>query len=294
MSDEEKTALGAGSAAMDEVQDPGPEAAPEAGAPDSADSSSDGKPADAAEAASSGEDAWWADLPEDRHELLKQYDSAREALDGLLKHEGQKITVPGEDATDEERDAFRKALGVPEAADGYETPELAETPDGLDLDDEVGKAFRAKAHELGLTPEQYQGVIAWAVPAATENARGAEHEMRRFQSDEVGKLVKTHGREQAGRMLDAARDAAMAIGGEELIEALGKSGSDSRVLEAFARIRPLVAEGSLRNGAPADGQLTREQLREMQRDPRYADPQRRDPEFVKRIEAGYQALADSK
>lgn len=62
----------------------------------------------------------------------------KEATKGMVK-------IPGEGATVEEVAAYRKAVGVPEAADGYELP----VPEGEGFE-EVAKATREAAHEAGI------------------------------------------------------------------------------------------------------------------------------------------------
>ncbi len=63
------------------------------------------------------------------------------------------------------------------------------------------------------------------------------------------------------------------------------------VVQAFARVAPLVSETGkrARDAAPAQG-LTPQRLREMLRDPRYHDPSRRDPDFVRQVSEGFDAL----
>jgi hypothetical protein len=54
---------------------------------------------------------------------------------------------------------------------------------------------------------------------------------------------------------------------------------------------PLVSESSLRGKhAGAAASLTPQRLREMMRDPRYFDPSRRDAEFVRQVQQGFESL----
>jgi len=94
-------------------------------------------------------------------------------------------------------------------------------------------------------------------------------------------------------VLEAARKAVLALGGKELMERLEASGAadDARVVQAFARVAPLVSESALRgrDAAPAQG-LNPQRLREMMRDPRYFDPSRRDADFVQQVREGFETL----
>jgi hypothetical protein len=232
---------------------------------------------------------WYAGLPEEHHQALSGYENGNAALLGLLgkavpASEGL-VKVPGEEATDEERAAFRKALGVPDAAEAYALPEGLELPEGVDLDDDTGRDFRRAAHELGLTDAQFQGVLRWAVPMAAQGSEAAVAEARAFQVAEVEALRKVHGAGTA-QLLDDARGAALALGGEELIQALGPAGSDSRVLAALARLAPLVTEGRIKGPEGPQGQsgpVTRASIEAMMLDPRYADPDQRDEGFVAQV-----------
>ena len=89
--------------------------------------------------------------PSDYH---KSFTEAQKTI--RAKQEGM-IKLPGESATDEERAAFQKALGIPAAPDKYEIN--AKPPEGLELGD-ADKAFlskvTAKLHATGgfaATPE---------------------------------------------------------------------------------------------------------------------------------------------
>jgi len=76
----------------------------------------------------------------------------------------------------------------------------------------------------------------------------------------------------------------------ERLEANGAA-DDARVVQAFARMAPLVSESVLRgrDAAPMQG-VTPQRLREMMRDPRYFDPSRRDEDFVSQVRQGFESL----
>lgn len=65
---------------------------------------------------------------------------------------GAAITLPGKDATSEEKDAFYKRLGRPESKDGYELDTLF-LADGLTKDVETENRIREIAFDLGLNKE---------------------------------------------------------------------------------------------------------------------------------------------
>lgn len=114
---------------------------------------------------------WREGLDEDLRKTADRFNSPQDALraiQALQKREGQ-VRVPGKDATDEERAAYRKAVGIPDSPDGYEFPEVPKEQ----ITDEV-KASRAawgqRFHENGVPKETAKALIA----AVHEDAQKAE------------------------------------------------------------------------------------------------------------------------
>jgi hypothetical protein len=239
---------------------------------------------------------WFTDYPEEMHATLGNYKTAEDAVKALhaakqkitevsAKHDGM-LKVPGEDASDEEKAAYRKALGVPEDAAGYELPEV-EVPEELGgVNAEAAEAYKAMALKHGLTPQQAAGLYAdylgMVGPQAVQQMADRAAASRQLQVDEFGKLRAEHG----GKIKDVlanAQAAMQALGGDDLAEALGfEAGCKASVINAFARIAPHVVEGGIKGGGDAP-QVTRAELNEMRRDPRYADPARRDPAYVAHV-----------
>ena len=96
---------------------------------------------------------------------LDKYNNLPELLKGtahLSKKVGEKVEgmvkIPGENATEEEIEAYRQAIGVPESVEGYEFTrrQLAE---GQKFDKEGEAAFKAFALEKGWTPKTAQEAI---------------------------------------------------------------------------------------------------------------------------------------
>jgi hypothetical protein len=120
--------------------------------------------------------SWFDSLPDEvkSNETLSVFKEAKgvedvltayTALEGKLKGA---IAVPGENATDEERSAFRdairKATGVPETADGYKLS----LPNGVPKGDPVLERFIAASHESGLNEAQVQGIMNRVVESLSE------------------------------------------------------------------------------------------------------------------------------
>lgn len=93
----------------------------------------------------------WAE--EDTVDLNKILDSHK----NLRAHADKAVTVPGENATQEDWDKLWTRLGRPENADGYELKLNTEAiPENFPYDEGSAVEFRNWAHETGLAPRQAQ------------------------------------------------------------------------------------------------------------------------------------------
>ncbi len=230
----------------------------------------------------SGEDGVERIIPLRDHPALARYETKDEAVKALVhaqkllgKTPEGYVRLPGRDAPADQLAAFHSALGRPESPEEYALPEL-DLPEGFEIRQELTEGLKATAHELGLTPDQVAGLYQWFLPRVME----AHHAM----NDEAARLRDSE--------LETLR-AAEAIGGEDLLDALNRTGAGDRaaVISAFAKIAPLVLESGLRGAATGWGEeLSREKLREMMQDPRYHDPVRRDQAFVKKVRQGFETL----
>lgn len=237
-----------------------------------------------------------AQIPLREHPALAKYASKDEAIKALV-HAQRLLGRKGEadSASLLAGEAPRPGALVPPSPDAYRLPEL-ELPEEFVMNEALRLAYLEKAHELGLSEEQAAGLYAWFLPlnvqAAQDHEKGRKEERVRRREGELAALRQVHGGAAAG-VLDAARRAVLALGGKELMERLERCGAadDAGVVQAFARVAPLVSESGMRGraGAPAQG-VTPQALRQMLRDPRYHDPSRRDQDFVRQVREGFEAL----
>ncbi len=245
-----------------------------------------------------GDDGVEQEIPLRDHPALKSYTSKDEAVKALVhaqrmlgKTPEGYVRMPGEGDGQEERDAFYATLGRPEVADGYELPDM-ELPEGYELKEALLLGFREKAHTLGLTPDQVTGLFQWFLPIVLDAHYSLEADACKLRDTELESLRSVH-RADTPRLLDTALRAAEAIGGKELLNALDstRAGDHAAVVNAFAKIAPLVLESGLRGTGNGWGEeLSREKLREMMQDPRYHDPLKRDPKYVKQVRQGFETL----
>lgn len=198
---------------------------------------------------------------------------ARQAYDWRAKL-ANAVVVPGKSATAEEVAAFHKALGVPEAPDGYK---LNFDQDVIgDSGGEVVKKMLAKMHEAGTSQAQVQA----AFDAYTELAKAAsaadEEALKQAADEKKAILIKEWGGDASANH-ELAKSAASEFGGPELklfletVEIDGVLLGDHPVfMRAFANIGRMVGEARPLIGVSDDQRSTieaeYEQIRAKQRD----------------------------
>ena len=140
-------------------------------------------------------DDWRAKLAgEDQKELarLQRLGSpadvwkAYRALEAKISS-GQLKSAPRADATPEEIATWRKENGLPETPEGYK-PEL---PNGMvpgEADAPLIGGFQKTAHELGLTPEQFNKTLQWYFAEADAAKVQAFEQDKAFRSEAEDKL----------------------------------------------------------------------------------------------------------
>ncbi len=107
---------------------------------------------------------------------FKTFDDFATAYMELESAAGTMVKVPGADATQEERDAFKvKISGAPDSPDKYELGTY-DLPDGFSVNDEFAQGFRDLAHTLHLSPEEAKVAYAWSVERSVSTMRAAQAE----------------------------------------------------------------------------------------------------------------------
>lgn len=230
------------------------------------------------------------------HPALEKYASKDEAVKALVH--AQRLLgrtpegfMPLPDGNDpESMERVWSMLGRPESPDGYAVPDL-DLPEDMAVSEDFHHSFAEKAHELGMSAAQATGLYEWFLPRVVE----MREEMSRTEGEEKSREFEALRSVHMGRTQDVmenARRAAFALGGEELLDALDRTGAgnSSAVICAFARMAPMLLEGGIRGGGSPSPELTREKLEQMMRDPRYHDPLQRDADWVRSIEEGFRRL----
>jgi hypothetical protein len=174
---------------------------------------------------------------------IKTLTSSFVSLEKLLG--GEKVPLPGKDATPEDWGKFWNKLGRPEKADGYELAKPKDLPDAA-WDNEAGNEFKKLAHEAGLTREQFAKCVEWE---AARVAKGMQDMAARTEAEKQGcieALEKKWGLQFDRRVESAARLA------EQLDPALAHDAlfmNNARFIEVMAKVADMIAERPLGPGA---------------------------------------------
>lgn len=162
-----------------------------------------------------------------------------------------KVAIPGEKATPEELSAFYSKLGRPEKPEAYGIKD----PEGVQVNAELKTGFLQKAHELGLSTKQAQGLFGWYNEFGGNFAKQAEAQALASQENAVKELKTEFGNAYNERIGLATQAVDWAVenikGAEQFKEFLDSSrlGDHPVMVRLFAKIGEMLSEdGQLKGG----------------------------------------------
>ena len=185
--------------------------------------------------------AWMAQLGNveaEKAEKLSKFEKIGDLADNYLELEkklGSSIVKPGDDASDEEREAFYRALGKPESADKYS------------IEGEQAEMFRKMAYENNLTDAQAKAFFK-SLQEVGNNAIAQQKAAFDAQTkDTQAALQKEYGKDYPTKIEMLKRGVA-AYGGEKMGAKLQQAGllGDYDVVKMFI----LLGEQSAEAGSP--------------------------------------------
>ena len=186
-----------------------------------------------------------------------------------------------------EHEAARLA-GRPETPDAY-APALPDTYAEMGIaiapDDPMVAFWRAQSHEMGLSNEAFNKGIQSYVDASIKARPNADEEM--------------------GRLGDTARQRTDAVGrwasrnfADEQLAAIQGIATTAAGVEALERLMSMAGEGGGRPGREGTSMtfdtVTQDDLQAMVDDPRYWDPNKRQPGFVSQVDRAFEKLYNAK
>lgn len=226
---------------------------------------------------------WKETLPEELRNdpTVQRYGSVADMAKGLVHANGligrDKIPVPKDE--NETLSALRQ-LGAPESADEIklQRPEL---PDNFPIDENLEGAFREKAAELGLLPQQAQALHEWFL---SENAN--HFNALQSQVDEKRQEAEQALKQELGNAYDSklnlARNAARNVGGEDFSAYLEQTGlgNDPNVIRFLVAVGEKMSEDG---GDPGGGDRSSFALTPGEAQQKIAELQG-DPNFMKQYQ----------
>lgn len=185
----------------------------------------------------------------------KNMEEAQKGFKELEKEMGSRVKIPGEDATPDDWAKFYAKLGRPDTPDAYEIP----VPEDKPAEAAFFKGMAAKAHELGFTKAQMQGIMEWgnAIGADYNAAREAEWAEYHKQSEKM--MMSKWGTDYKDNVFLAATTGVKLLGDENFKRLMNSNGlgSHPEVIEMFYRLGTQVSEGSIPERAKPAG-MTKE------------------------------------
>lgn len=165
-----------------------------------------------------------------------------------------KVVLPNEHSTDEERREFLHKMGLPKTAEDYGVKPGEETR----LSEDFAKSFIEKAYEKGIMPNQAQDMMNWY-----EEQLGAEETLHNQAAEQSLQETVDTLKSEYGQAYDSKINLANKVlqdnMDEDTIESMRASGllSNKEFIQTMVKIgEGLVKEGSFNHEPKADGRLT--------------------------------------
>ena len=157
--------------------------------------------------------------------------------------EAKTITLPGENATDEEKNAFFNAIGRPESADGYEIKAPEQMLPGMEWDDDAAKGFAEAAFAAGLTKSQAQAMLDYHDRMLAGHIEAAVKAHNERCDATVAKLQKEWGADYEKNIAQANK-AMRTFGVTKTLEEVGLL-ADESIIRMFVKVGESLQESKL-------------------------------------------------
>lgn len=215
---------------------------------------------------------WRAELPDDLKRFAANLGSPADAVRmaaGLRQKLSNAIVPPGPDASDDDIEAFRRRMGVPDRPEGYAISRPGDLPVGVgDTGAAREQEFLEVMHSAGAAPEIVQAAFDWYYGSVAAAGRDSADRLA-AERDQASRVLLREWGDDYERNMDHARRAARAYGGDGLVERLDAAGlgNDPAVIRAFHLIGLELGEDEIfADAAPADrGLRLEERARDLRR-----------------------------
>lgn len=193
-------------------------------------------------------------------------------------HDKGLIKLPGEGASDEDRAAFNKAIGVPDNVEGYtiEAPQDAEG-NPVELDKGLLDRLKATALKSGAPAETFKALVQDVVAYQMEQLAGVNAE----QQQEARDWARSQGDKQSAKLAAVDRGAvALGLEDGEVLK-LRSSLGPKRTMDLLARLGEGVGEDVLTGGTVSRQAFVNADQAQSQIDAMMKDPAARAAIFIK-------------
>jgi hypothetical protein len=156
---------------------------------------------------------------------------------------GSAVTIPGDSASDEEKAAFMRKLGMPETADGYKCTSNLEGD---------GKSFiNGMLYDVGMTEKQAEKFVSSFQKINEINMRMLAANRKEMIQKTEGELKKEYGNDFKANM--GYYQKGLSSAGKDVVAALDRAGvsMDKAVVDYFVRAGKYASEG--KSPAKTDG-----------------------------------------
>lgn len=197
---------------------------------------------------------WYSAIPEEgarAHIEAKGYKNPAELalanlnLTKLQRGDPTVIGVPGTDATPEQMGEFYKALGRPDAPDGYEF----KFDESVKVDDGMMAFAKSAFHEAGLTPAQAQAVADQWNAFAAEQSEGFQTQLTEANDAELQALQSKWGGDLAKNQAAGLRAMQALDLAPELVEKIEQNIGSAAIVELLANLGRKSDEGGFTTSA---------------------------------------------
>lgn len=188
--------------------------------------------------------------------------------------------VPGEGATPEEVSAYRRALGVPEQADGYQLrPD--DLPEGFQWDDGQSAVAAQIAHKYNVPPAAMKELVNIQMQREMGRVAAMEGTIQEHLAAGERHLQETWG-DKFSTNISRAQQMAQMVG----IDPRSNGFTDPEVVKAFARFSELISDDKFvaPGGTPAlSSTESAKDIMTNKANPFYEKYQNGDPDTVERV-----------
>jgi len=155
-----------------------------------------------------------------------------------------KITIPTEKSTPEEWNEFYKKVGRPEEMTGYEAPDI-QMPEEIKMRAEALEAFKAKAHELGLTKKQFAELYALQSEMTQSTFNQQVEDAKNMKAKTETELRKEWGAAFEKKVDSAQKLINTFFKGKELHKAFTVLANDKGFVSAMSEIAEKIGEDNI-------------------------------------------------